>query len=216
VETVGARIRREREAQGIVRADLCKRTGIGYSTLAELERGGMQTSTKLHTIADALGVATRWLETGKGPKHAADTEKGWPDVLGYSQAVGLGNGAEAQEYAETHALKFRASSLAKKRLHVGNLRVFYGRGDSMLPRIRNGDAVLFDTSDTKPRDGAVFVVMVGGEYFAKRCEILDDVVYFRSDNPDGNHGWQKPRRMDAKRDPVTIIGRVRWIGSWED
>lgn len=68
METVGSRIRKEREAQGISRPELSKRTGIGYSTIAELERGGMQTSTKLWAIAEALRVSLRWLETGRGPK----------------------------------------------------------------------------------------------------------------------------------------------------
>lgn len=140
----------------------------------------------------------------------------WDDILGFAQAVGLGNGAEAQEYAETHKLKFRADSLARKRLRPGSLAVLYGKGESMLPRVRDGDAILFDTSDTRPKDDGIFVVQWKGEYYAKRAEIIDDTVFFRSDNTTGDHGWTKPKRMDAKRDPITIIGRVRWIGSWED
>lgn len=67
METVGSRVRKQREAQGLSRPELSKRTGIGYSTIAELERGGMQTSTKLREIAEALNVNLLWLETGKGP-----------------------------------------------------------------------------------------------------------------------------------------------------
>ena len=68
MSTVGSRVKAEREAQGISRSALAKATGIGYSTIAELERGGMQTSTKLRVIADTLKVSLRWLETGRGPK----------------------------------------------------------------------------------------------------------------------------------------------------
>lgn len=144
----------------------------------------------------------------------------WDDVLGYAQAVGLGTGAEATEYAETHKLKFKASSLSRKRLNPHNLAVFYGKGDSMLPRIHPGDAVLFDTSDKNPRDGVLYVIqapsLANHEYQVKRALVLDDIVYFAADNPSGDHGWVKPRRMDAKRDQIQVIGRVRWIGSWED
>lgn len=70
MESIGTRVRREREALGISRTELARSTGIGYSTLAELERGGMQTSTKLHVIAEQLGVSVAWLETGKGLKTA--------------------------------------------------------------------------------------------------------------------------------------------------
>ena len=68
METIGSRLRQEREAQGIDRKAFARATGIGYSTIAELERGGMQTSTKLRVIAEALGVSLSWIETGKGPK----------------------------------------------------------------------------------------------------------------------------------------------------
>lgn len=70
MDTVGSRVRREREAKGISRIALAKMTGIGYSTIAELERGGMQTSTKLRLIADALDVSLTYLETGKAPKES--------------------------------------------------------------------------------------------------------------------------------------------------
>lgn len=143
-------------------------------------------------------------------------DAGWEDVLGYGQAIGLGRGAEAQDYAETHKLKFKSSSLLKKRLNPTNLAVMYGDGDSMEPRIHPGDAILFDTSDTTPRDDCIFVILWKGEYFAKRCEILDGMVFFKADNPAGDHAWRKSKRMDAKNDPIQIIGRVRWIGSWEN
>ncbi|HHA2661887.1 XRE family transcriptional regulator [Stenotrophomonas maltophilia] len=224
MNTIGGRVRLEREARGIGRAELAKMTGIGYSTLSELERGGMQTSTKLHVIADALGVSVRWLETGKGPKAAGaaagSDDSDWADISGYAQAIGLGGGPEAQEYAETHKLKFRAESLARKRLRPNALAVMYGKGDSMEPRIHSGDAILFDTSDTNPRDGQMYVIMVDGggaakEYHVKRCEVIDDLVFFKADNPRGDHNWRKPKRLDNPRHPIQVVGRVRWIGSWE-
>lgn len=191
------------------------------STLSDLELGLSKSTTALHRIAARLGVRTEWLETGRGPKEgaAAHSEPAWSDVRGYAQAVGLGGGVEAQEYAETHKLKFRADSLARKRLLPDRLAVMYGQGDSMLPRIHDGDAILFDTSDTRPKDGALYVIQVQGvagrEYQVKRAMLLEDVLYFTADNPAGEHTWKKPHRADAKRGHIEIIGRVRWIGSWE-
>lgn len=143
-------------------------------------------------------------------------ESEWENIPGYSQPASLGAGHEPNEYAEAHRLKFRASSLRRKGLRPQHLHVYYGAGDSMEPRIMDGDAILFDTSDTAPRDDAIFIIQRGQELFAKRCEILDGTVYFRSDNPRGAHTWKKARRMDNPRDPIIILGRVRWIGSWED
>lgn len=67
METVGTRIKEARAMRGISRPELSRLSGVGYSTIAELENGGMQTSTKLRVIADALKVSLKWLETGKGP-----------------------------------------------------------------------------------------------------------------------------------------------------
>lgn len=70
-----------------------------------------------------------------------------------ASAVGLGSAEEVQDYAETDRLKFKTSSLAKKRLSPDRLKIMYGKGDSMLTRIRSGDAIMYDTSDTREVDG---------------------------------------------------------------
>lgn len=92
MDTVGGRVRAEREAQGISRAELSERTKVGYSTIAELERGGMQTSTKLRVIADALKVELTWLETGHGPRHKVaerQSQVGGLDDANLAQGVEL-------------------------------------------------------------------------------------------------------------------------------
>jgi phage repressor protein C with HTH and peptisase S24 domain len=196
-------------SQGLVSQYLNGKIPLNYKTVLAFARA---------LDVDPTEIRSDLPEQRLSPAAAADA--GWLDVQGFAQAVGLGSGPEADEYAEAHKLKFRAESLSRKRLFARNLAVMYGTGDSMLPRIHPGDAILFDTSDTKPRDGAIFVVQVHGiakaEYQAKRCMVLDEAVYFAADNPAGDHQWRKPRRMDAKRAPIEIIGRVRWIGSWED
>jgi phage repressor protein C with HTH and peptisase S24 domain len=182
----------------------------------------MQTSTKLRVIADALGVSLRWLETGKGSKapKVETVEDDYMDIIGYSQAAGLGNGAEAVEYAETHSLKFKKTSLRRRGILNRPLAVYYGKGDSMEPSIKDGDAILFDSSDTRPVDGVMYVIQVDGyanpEFYVKRAMVLDTGVYFQSDNPHGDHQWQKPKPMASERHPITVIGRVHWIGGWAD
>ncbi|WP_285311614.1 S24 family peptidase [Stenotrophomonas maltophilia] len=141
-------------------------------------------------------------------------------VIGYSQAVGLGEGAEAVEYAATHSLMFKATSLRRRGIYGRNLAIYYGKGDSMEPTIKDGDAILFDTSDTRVMDDTLYVIQVDGmahpEYYVKRAMVLDTGIYFQSDNPRGDHKWQKPKPMASKRNPITVIGRVHWIGGWAD
>lgn len=223
MNTVGDRIKEARRVRGMSRPELAEAARVKYPTLAGIENNDQAGTTQLPQIAEALGVSPKWLQTGRGPMEgaaASNDDSDWADIDGYAQAIGLGGGPEAQEYAETHRLKFRAESLARKRLRPNSLAVMYGKGDSMEPRIHSGDAILFDTSDVNPRDGQMYVIMVDGggaakEYHVKRCEVIDDLVFFKADNPRGDHNWRKPKRLDNPRHPIQIIGRVRWIGSWE-
>lgn len=201
-------------------AQIARRMNISAQTLQNWEDRGISKDGALVAQAE-YGVDANWL-LGKAPAsviNAPSENDEWADIRGYSMAVGLGDGREAIEYQETHNLKFRADSLARKRLNPDKLAVLYGKGDSMLPRIRPGDAVLFDTSDTRPSDGGLFVISMDGagnvEYNVKRCEIVDEMVFFRADNPSGDHNWRSARAMSNKKHPITIVGRVRWIGSWE-
>jgi len=215
--TVGDRIKAMRkERDKMSRKRLEQLTGIGYSSIAELERGGQQTTTKLHLYAKALGVHEAWLATGKAPKYlteGADAET-WPEITAFDQGVSLGEGVTAEEWQETHKLKFRADSLRRKGLRADKLVVYYGRGDSMEPRIKDGDAILFNTAETEPVDDAIFVVRYEGHEYAKRLQKLGDQWFMVSENVH-DPKWRKPRAIDHRKG-FEVLGRVRWIGSWED
>lgn len=224
MNTIGERIKEARRVRGMSRPQLAEAAKIKYPTLAGIENNDQAGTTQLPLIAEALGVSAKWLQTGKGPMEVGlppVEQDDYADVIGYSQAVGLGAaGAEAEEYAETHSLKFKKASLRRRGIYGRNLAIYYGKGDSMEPTIEDGDAILFDTSDTKVADGCLYLIQVHGaanpEYYVKRAMVLDGTVFFSSDNPKGDHHWQKPRRMDSKREPITVVGRVHWIGGWAD
>lgn len=223
MENIGERVRRLREERGIERPDLARAAGLSYSMLADLENGKAKTTTRLHRIADRLGVRVHYLETGDGPEEAIPTPEAfldWAPVHATRQGLGLGQGVDPEDYAEAHLLLFRKSSLARKHLKPDKLEVAYGKGESMLPRIHDGDAVLFDTTDTTPKDGHLYVILVEGrgdkpEPQVKRCLTIGSFVFFAADNPAGAHDWAKPRPLGDPKHEIRVLGRVRWIGSWE-
>lgn len=198
-------------------AAIIEGTGLSQSTVSQYMNGHLKFGYgAVLRFAAFFGVPPTSIRDDLEALPREPADEGWEDVTAYSQAVGLGGGAEAQEYAETNALKFKASSLRKRGIYGRPLAVYYGKGDSMEPTIKNGDAIMFDTSDTRPIDGLLYVVQVGREILVKRAEILDGTVYFRSDNPHGDHAWRKARRMDSKKEPIQILGRVHWIAGWAD
>lgn len=138
---------------------------------------------------------------------------GWIDIPGSTQGAALGDGADLDEYAEAHKLKFRADSLSRKRLRPNRLQVFYGRGDSMEPRIRDGDALLVNLEETTPIHDAIFMVRWEGRYYAKRLKQLGRQWFLCSDNG-SDPKWRDPVAIEDDHD-FEVIGRIRWIGSWE-
>jgi phage repressor protein C with HTH and peptisase S24 domain len=171
----------------------------------------------LLSFAKALGIDPADIrkdlpEQQLAPRTATDHE--WAEVRGTDQAVALGDGAAPEDYAETHKLKFRASSLRRKGLRPDRLEVYYGDGDSMEPRIRKGDAILFDTSDARILDDRIYVIRYEGHVYAKRLQHFGEHVAIVSDNRD-DPKWRKPVLVRPS-DDFEVLGRVRWIGSWED
>lgn len=224
-ETIGARVRKVREELEISRADLARSAGIAVSTLSDLELGESKSSTALHRIAARLAVDPNWLETGRGVRvrdTVADYDP-FSSIPAFAAAVGLSDGEEADEYATTYALKFRKESLRRKHLLGADLAVIYGKGDSMEPVIATGDAILFNRDDTTPRHEELYVVQVPGvgvndAISVKQCELIGSgsaaIVTFRALNPGGDHHWRVPRLMDDARTPITVIGKVCWLGKW--
>lgn len=211
-------------AIGITQEKLANELGITQGAISQYLNGKIPMNYRtLKVFAGALGVEDTEIRNDLPEQQyssPAPHDDAWEDVIGYAQAAGLGAGAEATEYAETHSLKFKKTSLRRRGIYGRNLAVYYGKGDSMEPTIKDGDAILFDTSDTRPMDGVLYVIQVDGqaypEYYVKRAMVLDAGVYFASDNPAGDHNWRKPKPMDSRRSPITVIGRVHWIGGWAD
>ena len=65
--SIGERVRLARKAKHISQLKLRELTGIGQSTLSELETGKNEQTIYVASLATALGVSAIWLAEGKGP-----------------------------------------------------------------------------------------------------------------------------------------------------
>lgn len=81
---IGDRIKQAREVRGIKRPALARLLDMPYATLAGIENGDQDSSTRLHAIAKVLSVRVEWLESGKG---CMDMDGAEPAPGGVSQSV---------------------------------------------------------------------------------------------------------------------------------
>lgn len=71
-ETIGARVRRLREARRWSQAQIAERLrGVSQQSIDQLERNRVGTPRYLPELADVLGVRETWLRTGKGKPEPA-------------------------------------------------------------------------------------------------------------------------------------------------
>lgn len=200
-------------------SDAAKVIGCSRPLVISWENGSAETigGKFLLAAAKAYKVDPDWLAMGTphdGYPWTPSTDPGWREIEASTQGAAAGGGRVPDDYAETHRLKFRQSSLMKKGLNPDNLRVEYVRGDSMQPRLHDGDAVLVDTSDTqKINDGAIYWIRYEGENYVKQIHKSGSSYVIESMNK-LDPQWRRPVVVAAGEE-FNILGRVRWIGSWE-
>lgn len=169
-------------------------------------------------IAKALGVRVEWLVDGVLPEREGGDAPRAPGLVfvkfPYTARASAGHGAVNLDHEEVAGLSFLPESLRRKGLFAANCGAVKVRGDSMYPRIKDGDVVLYDESDKQLKDGKVYVIRWGEEDSVKRLfRELDGRVRVVSDNSAAGF---VDRLVDPGDDGFEIRGRVRWIGSWED
>jgi len=206
------RIRTAIEKSGLTQEAVAQAFGVSVQAVSGWVRTGKVDKLKLPRLAQLTDRPLSYFMPDA--PDAAPGAGGWENVTGYAQTAALGDGSIPEDYAETHALKFKSSSLRRKGLRADRLAVYYGDGDSMEPTIKNGDAILFDTSDTRLQDGKLFMVRYDGHVTAKRLLKLGRAWFLSSDNTT-DPKWRKPVPIDETKD-FEVIGRVRWIAGWED
>lgn len=169
-------------------------------------------------LAAHFGVGERILGgTAERVSPASDNSPSAPSALAdfvtveaYDVGASAGAGALAEDERAVAQVAFRSNfvrSVASNRVEaLSTIRV---EGDSMLPTLSDGDAILVDTDDdtARLRDG-IYVLRVDGALLVKRLGVNPATrrLSILSDNP------AFPSWPDCNPESVTVIGRVVWVG----
>lgn len=198
---IGNNIRRARELKGLTQDELAKRMGYkSRSTIARIENGDNDVSqSKLKKFADILDVSIDFLLDDGKDKASVSRPKGVRiPVLG-NVAAGIPITAitDVEDWEE----------IPEKLASSGTYFALRIKGQSMEPRIKDGDVVIVrQQSDVDTGDVAI-VLVNGDEATVKEIKKLDTGIMLI--------GWNtavySPRfysAKDIKSLPVRIIGKV--------
>ncbi len=180
-------------------AGLC---GVSRTTQFNYESGERSPDADYLELAGKQGMDVHYVLTGRRPGGLHDD---FVLIPAHAVAASAGPGSINGDH-EVGGLCFSRSWLASRKLSPAYLRVIDVVGESMQPRLNDGDRVLVDTSDTHPKSGRAYVLLQGEELLVKYCQLLPEgLLRVSSANAD-----YPTYDIDlAKVDGVSIVGRVR-------
>lgn len=223
-EALGQRIRALRGQLSL--RQFAERVGsnVKFTNISRWERGErIPDAQEVLLICEAFEVDPKWLLTGEGVAPAGtetpSAELGHskrpetlPEGLGHIPVVssrpsaGAGSDTEGGQVEATIEVDLAELGRSSAR----GLKAVRVRGDSMQPRLHDGDTIIVDTLDTELRDD-VWVLERRDELVVKRLQELPTGGWrVISDNP-----AYPPVELRAEDRPV-VFGRVlRKRGGWE-
>lgn len=119
-------------------------------------------------------------------------------------SAGIVGFATEPEHEDENPIYFRRDWLAQRGYRPENLIAIRVKGESMEPKLYDGDTVVINTADAIPKDGEVFAVNYEGEDVVKRLIRDAGKWWLSSDNPDDRRFPKK----ECAGDMCLIVGRV--------
>lgn len=170
---IGEMIKKRREQLGISQDELAKKLGYkSRSSINKMELGLQDVpQRKVKDFAKVLSVSIGYL--------LEDDQKQINDnLIPIYSALSCGTGTWVDEIPDDYV------SVPESMRFSGRAFANFADGDSMTPKIRNGDLLIFQETPQIP-SGSVGSFSLNGAYYCKRLKRLPDGSYWLfSDNPE--------------------------------
>lgn len=182
--------------------------GVNPSTISHIEAGDIRIQPDLaKLIEEKTGVRQAWLLTGEEPRRTGEQDAleanegrsytvsvpsgqiSFSFVKKVKPLLSSGSGQLVQEETGEDLYSFRSEWLSRKGV-VSAMRLAQVSGDSMLPTLKDGDFVLFDTSRRYPLDGKIMVVGIDNLLYIKRVRVSPEGIFLVSDNKAVYDPWR--------------------------
>lgn len=173
--STGDIIKRLRVQLGMSAEELGKKVGKDRTTIYRYEKGSIESvpSSIIKELAIALNTTpATLLETDEEKSKLEST------LIPIYSALSCGTGTWVDEIPDDYV------SVPESMRFSGRAFANFADGDSMTPKIRNGDLLIFQETPQIP-SGSVGSFSLNGSYYCKRLRQLPDGSYWLfSDNPE--------------------------------
>lgn len=188
-------------------------TGIAKSTIGNYERGDrVPDADMLNRYRAASGASGDWLISGEGEMFPALAGTVKPEGADFIRLptypdirASAGPGATVPSEGVDGVISFDFSFLRDQGAVPERCSVIWAHGDSMVPTIPDGSALIVDHSQTEVKNGSIMVIGVGEDLLVKRVRRrLDGLIDLISDNAAYQPETLGPDALQQLR----VIGRV--------
>lgn len=190
---------------GVNATEFGKMTGIPKSSISMYLSGQrIMKSDRMGIISEKFGIDPAWLMDRDVPMRQSVKESDVIEVPIYGK-VAAGNGVCAYEDVSGYV------TVSRKLASTGDIFALRITGDSMQPRIADGDVVIVRKQSDADNGDTVIALVNGDDAICKRLRKYDGGIMLLSNNPK-----YEPRvftKQDADDIPVRIIGRVMELRS---
>ena len=205
MENISSRIQQAMDIRGLKQTDLVERTKISKGSLSSYVSGRYAPKqNNIYLLAKALNVNVEWLMGADIPmtyfKEAGSSEHNSAVRIPVLGRVAAGIPINAIE--ETIDWEEIPAEMAGSDEYFG-LRI---KGDSMSPRIMDGDTVIVRRQDDADTGDIVIAIVNGDDGVCKKLRKTDSGIMLISLNP--AYDPMVFDHSDIDTIPVNIIGRV--------
>ena len=199
--TTSERIKEAMELLNMKQADLVERTGISKGALSSYISGRyLPKQTNIYLIAKALNVNEAWLMGSDVPMNRTTSSRSSGVKINVLGRVAAGIPIEAVEEI------IDQEEITEDLARTGSFFGLQIKGNSMEPRICEGDVVIVRQQDDAESGDVVIALINGDDAVCKRLRKYRDGIELISNNPSYEPMYFD--NDDILKKPVRIIGKV--------
>ncbi|WP_459990178.1 XRE family transcriptional regulator [Methylosoma difficile] len=177
MKTIGGRIKEERLRLGMTQEKMAELCGVGRQAQLRYESDERSPDGYYFEAIAKVGGNIEYILTGRCSSsvkedHPKYSVPDYVEIAHYNVQAAAGSGAIPISEELLQPLAFRRDWLVKRHLSPNDLVIVDVKGESMEPKLLNGDLVLVDKSQTDIASGKTFVLRMDGHILVKNLQLL--------------------------------------------